>query len=363
MLITHKIQMDIQLFSIVPYLNVVCGDEYTRQLELTLFSGGVEWPVPEGASAVIRFSRSDGHGGLYDTLPDGTAACAIKDNVVTAILAPQVLSATGFATVSVALVKDEQILGLFPVGINVKADPSQNVIPPEDYFNYLNIGSIGDLKELKTEEKSTLVAAINELFDKIGNGNDSSQNGNDGFSPVATVEQTNSGAIISITDKNGTTTATITNGKAGYTPQKDVDYFDGKDGADGSPGQNGKDGSNGVSATHSWNGTVLTITSASGTSSADLKGEPGNPGKDGSPGSAGKDGTSVTVKSVSESTADGGSNVVTFSDGKTVTIKNGSKGNPGATPVKGTDYFTQADINEIVNAVYAKVADGNGVAY
>ena len=39
-------------------------------------------------------------------------------------------------------------------------------------------------------------------------------------------------------------------------------------------------------------------------------------GKDGDPG------TSVTVKSVSESTADGGSNVVTFSDGKKITIKN-----------------------------------------
>jgi hypothetical protein len=32
---------------------------------------------------------------------------------------------------------------------------------------------------------------------------------------------------------------------------------------------------NGVSVSHSWEGTVLTITSASGTSSADLKGEQG----------------------------------------------------------------------------------------
>lgn len=36
-------------------------------------------------------------------------------------------------------------------------------------------------------------------------------------------------------------------------------------------------GEPGVSATHSWEGTVLTITSASGTSSADLKGEKGEP--------------------------------------------------------------------------------------
>lgn len=41
----------------------------------------------------------------------------------------------------------------------------------------------------------------------------------------------------------------------------------------------------------------------------------------------------------------------------------GEKGADGYTPVKGTDYFTDADIAEIVNAVYAKVANGNGVAY
>lgn len=49
----------------------------------------------------------------------------------------------------------------------------------------------------------------------------------------------------------------------------------------------------------------------------------------------GKDGASVTVKSVSESTADGGSNVVTFSDGKTLTVKNGSKGSKGDTGADG----------------------------
>lgn len=94
----------------------------------------------------------------------------------------------------------------------------------------------------------------------------------------------------------------------------------------------------------------------------------------------GEDGDSVTVTSVTESTADGGSNVVKFSDGKTVTIKNGSKGSTGAagakgdkgdkgdtgakgekgdtgatgakgedgyTPIKGVDYWTDADQESI----------------
>lgn len=47
------------------------------------------------------------------------------------------------------------------------------------------------------------------------------ESGEDGFSPIAKVEQTAGGAVISITDKDGTTTATISNGK------------DGEDGKDG----------------------------------------------------------------------------------------------------------------------------------
>ena len=76
-----------------------------------------------------------------------------------------------------------------------------------------------------------------------------------GVSPIATVSQTGTGAVISITDKDGTTTATITNGKDGkdgadgqdgYTPQKGIDYFDGQPGKDGAPGEKGDKGDTGL---------------------------------------------------------------------------------------------------------------------
>lgn len=54
--------------------------------------------------------------------------------------------------------------------------------------------------------------------------------GADGFSPIATVTEINDGAIITITDKSGTTTATIKNGK------------DGEDGAQGEKGDKGDPG-------------------------------------------------------------------------------------------------------------------------
>ena len=67
-------------------------------------------------------------------------------------------------------------------------------------------------------------------------------------------------------------------GQDGYTPVKGVDYFDGEDG---------------------------------------------------------KDGVSVSVQSVSESTEDGGENIVTFTDGKTLKVQNGSKGSKGDKGDKG----------------------------
>jgi hypothetical protein len=60
--------------------------------------------------------------------------------------------------------------------------------------------------------------------------------------------------------------------------------FNGPQGPQGEPGEKGEQGEPGVSVTHSWEGTVLTVTSASGTSSADLKGEPGEKGLPGEPG-------------------------------------------------------------------------------
>lgn len=55
----------------------------------------------------------------------------------------------------------------------------------------------------------------------------------------------------------------------------------------------------------------------------------GSKGEKGDPGEPGADGASVTVQSVSESAEDGGSNVVTFSDGTSLTVRNGSKGSKG----------------------------------
>lgn len=114
-------------------------------------------------------------------------------------------------------------------------------------------------------------------------------------------------------DKNYKLKFTLTDGK---TQEVEFTAPQGPKGDTGSQGPKGDKGDKGDTG----------ATGPQGPAGADgAKGETGAAGKDGA------NGTSVTVKSVSESSTDGGNNVVTFSDGKTVTIKNGSKGSTGAT--------------------------------
>lgn len=76
-------------------------------------------------------------------------------------------------------------------------------------------------KNLEAEIKQR-VKTVNGISPDA-NGNVVVQGGSgDGFSPVANVTQTDSGAVITVTDKSGTSTATVFNGK---TPEKGVDYF------------------------------------------------------------------------------------------------------------------------------------------
>ena len=128
----------------------------------------------------------------------------------------------------------------------------------------------------------------------------------------------------------------------------------------------GEKGEDGIDATHSWNGTILTITSASGTSSANLKGEKGDPGL----------GFTIyrTYPTVNELLADNTCPVGRFGLINTDNVEDpdnsklylmtnngwsyqtdlsGSQGIKGDTPIKGVDYWTLEEQQEVQNAIDA----------
>lgn len=125
------------------------------------------------------------------------------------------------------------------------------------------------------------------------------------------------------------------------------------------------DGEDGTSATHSWNGTVLTITSASGTSSADLVGPKGADGTmsfedltdeqkaslKGDQGPQGIQGEPFTYED--------------FTEEQLAALKgeSGENGQDGYTPIRGVDYYTEEDKNEIVQLVLDSLPDGEEGEY
>ena len=98
--------------------------------------------------------------------------------------------------------------------------------------------------------------------------------------------------------------------------------FDGKDGSNGADGVSPT-----VTTSKSGKVTTIKITDKNGTKTATIN--DGADGANGTNGTNGKDGTSVTITKITESSASGGANTVTFSDGKTLSIKNGKDGKDG----------------------------------
>jgi hypothetical protein len=103
---------------------------------------------------------------------------------------------------------------------------------------------------------------IGNISKSKGFKGDRGKKGKDGISPTIKIEQLSEGAKITVTDKNGDTSAIL---KDGHTPEKGVDYSDGI-----SPS---------VKIEQTTDGAKITITDRSGTTFAELKdGEKGDKG-------------------------------------------------------------------------------------
>ncbi|MGM9669715.1 MAG: hypothetical protein ACI3VZ_08185 [Faecousia sp.] len=135
MVITHKLRpMDLTERSVSQRVDTVQDDKYSRNLEIPLIANGAPWVIPDGTTAVIRFRKSDGTGGNYDTMPDGSTAYIISGNKLTVALAPQVCTAPGAVLLAVGLVYGDAEINTFAINITVHPNPGINVVSG-DYTN------------------------------------------------------------------------------------------------------------------------------------------------------------------------------------------------------------------------------------
>ena len=221
--------------------------------------------------------------------------------------------------------------------VHKRGKPADYVYTPTEQKTLSDIQrQIGDLDGLTTEAKDTLVAAINEAARTGG-----SLRVADGYIQYSADGGSTWQNLIAVADLKG------------------ADGAPGKDGPTGAPGKDGH--SPVVTATKSGKTTTISVDGAAIATVED--------GADGKPGAAGADGITPTI-GPNGNWFLGATDTGKPSRGETGTPgKDGAKGAPGApgaaghTPVKGTDYWTAADKQEIVNSVIAALPDGTEVSY
>lgn len=214
--------------------------------------------------------------------------------------------------------------------VHKRAKPAGYVYTPTDQMTLRTIQrQIGDLADLTTEAKDTLVAAINEVA-RTGGAGSMDLRVSDGYIQYSTDGGSTWTNLIAVADLKG---------------------------ADGKPGAAGADG---VTPHIGDNGNWYVGSTDTGKPSRGATGAPGKDGAAGKPGAAGADGVTPHI-------GDNGNWYLGETDtGKPSRGATGAKGDPGTpgkTPVRGTDYWTAADKQEIVNSVIAALPDGTEVSY
>ena len=143
MVITKKLTIDLVNRTVQEPIHTVQCDANTRAVAVTLTAAGVPWDPPEGACASVAFLKPDGNKGWYDQLPDGKIACTVAGNVVTAILAPEVLTAPGQVKACIVFQDaDLNQISTFGFTVQVEPNPAAGKVISNSYYKYSTMEAV-----------------------------------------------------------------------------------------------------------------------------------------------------------------------------------------------------------------------------
>lgn len=144
MIVTKKFSFDLDTRGISPLMYAVQGEVNTRKIEISLFSNGTAWEIPEGTIVAVAYRKPDGTSGLYDKLPSGEAASEVSGNVVTVMLAPQVLTCAGKVVASIIFYSQDMVdtLATFPFQIYVEKSPGAGQQSSNNYYALQNLDQV-----------------------------------------------------------------------------------------------------------------------------------------------------------------------------------------------------------------------------
>lgn len=130
-----NLKVDIAHSGFVSPVEAVQGDGGLRSISVELTARGKPWYPPAGTEIAVVYTHSDGTKGLYNKLPDGRKAVTVRDNIVTAVLAPQMLSTAGEVKAAIVFSNEKlDQLTTFPITITVKENLFAGAEETEDYI-------------------------------------------------------------------------------------------------------------------------------------------------------------------------------------------------------------------------------------
>ena len=133
MLTTYQINMDLWMPETASPINVVQDDCSSRAIVISLFENGEAWEIPAGIHVQLNYVKSDGTGGVCDSLPDGSAVWKAEENRLTILPVPQMLTAAGPVKLGVELTLGDQVLQTFPIYLNVAKKVASGKGESENY--------------------------------------------------------------------------------------------------------------------------------------------------------------------------------------------------------------------------------------
>lgn len=162
--INQSVALNLSAAEPVPRLSMVQGDSNTRTIKATLWDGSQPFSVPAGAACMVRYSKPDGTGGLYDST-EGGAAVTASGSTVTAPVATQMLTAAGLVMAEIDIygtgsgVSAERLATFrFLVEVTPSVYPDAPIIS-SDYYNVLTSAIASAVSAAESAEASAASAA------------------------------------------------------------------------------------------------------------------------------------------------------------------------------------------------------------
>jgi hypothetical protein len=176
MMLNHTLILDLMNPATPDRITVKQGDALTHSLTIQLLSEGEAWPIPAGVTPVVRwfaFDPDTGESarGIFDTLPDGSAAWNCAQNQLDLVLVPQMFALPGIVQADVAFTQGDKTLATANFEFYVNRVPVNGTEPRvQDYYKVVSLEQLNEvLAALDTWKAETdrLLAHLEQEVDHL----------------------------------------------------------------------------------------------------------------------------------------------------------------------------------------------------